>query len=55
VKRGPKPLSKSKLRRHALLVRINDGELAAIRAAAGSLGLATWLREAGLRAARRRQ
>ncbi|MCL4684697.1 hypothetical protein KJ059_08080 [Myxococcota bacterium] len=51
---GPKPLPEGERRRHAALVRMNDAERAALLRAAGGKPLATWLRDLGLRAARRR-
>jgi len=44
---------RSELRRHAVLVRLADVELAAIKVAAGGRALGTWVRDAALRAARR--
>jgi hypothetical protein len=52
---GGKPLPDSERRRHAALVRLSDAELAAIEKAAAGEPLATWIRTAALRAARRRR
>lgn len=41
-------------RRHAALVRLSDAERDALEAAAAGSPLATWIREAALRAARRK-
>ena len=53
-KRGRPPLPKSKLRRHAVLVKLSDAERAAIRSGARGEPLAVYLRRLGLRAARRK-
>jgi hypothetical protein len=52
---GRPPLPKSKLRRHAVLVKLADAEIAAIRRAAGRVPLAAWMRALALRAARNRR
>ncbi len=51
---GPKPLPESERRRHAVLVVLNDAEREAVAATADGLPLATWIRTAALRAARRK-
>ncbi len=51
---GPKPLPESERRRHAVLVVLNDAEREAVASAADGSPLAVWVREAALRAARRK-
>lgn len=50
---GGKPKPIAERRRHAVLLRLSDVELRAIEAAAEGSPLATWIRDAALRAARR--
>lgn len=50
---GAKPKPATEVRRHVALVSMNDAERAAIVTAAAGMPLATWIREAALRAARR--
>ena len=52
---GRKPLSLTKLRSRAVLIRLTPGEHGTIARAADGMPLATWLRELGLRAARSRK
>jgi len=54
ARRGRPPFPKAKLRTVKVLVSLSPGEARAIRAAAGDEPVAAWLREVGLRAARRR-
>ena len=51
---GPKPRPPGETRRNAALVKLTDAEHAALLAAADGKPLATWLRDLGLRAARRK-
>lgn len=52
---GPKPRPAAQVRRHVVLLRLDDAERDAIATAAAGKPLATWCREAALRAARRRK
>jgi len=47
-------LPESERRRHAVLVVLNDAEREAVASAADGSPLAVWVREAALRAARRK-
>jgi len=51
---GRPPIAKAERRSYKVLVALNVAEARAIRAAAGDVPLAVWLRELGLRAARRK-